>query len=349
MAEPVRGTMILSLDLELSWGRFTTVPVEVLGAESLAERQQIKRFLALLDQYEIPTTWAIVGHLMLESCVRDGTGHAHSETLPHAQYSWYPRDWYSCDPCSNVSVAPGWYGPDIVQWIRAAKVRHEIASHSFSHIVFGDSECSASTAEADIHAAVEAASAKGITLNSFVFPRNRVGHLETLRRLGISAYRGEGGPVVGKGYGLILKPVNLLRQVLARPMKPVRPEEVLPGLWNIPGNHFFMPRKGIRKLLPREGQALRAKRSIDKAVRTGQLYHMWFHPFDLLSDSDAMFSGLEAVFTHARLLREKGLLDILTMEDYAWHLHRKKYGVRAELKGAIGSPSSRESSYEGAV
>lgn len=76
---------------------------------------------------------------------------------------------------------------------------------------------------------------------------------------------------------------------------------------------------------------------------------MWFHPFDLLSDSDAMFSGLEAVFTHARLLREKGLLDILTMEDYAWHLHRKKYGVRAELKGAIGSPSSRESSYEGAV
>ena len=66
MAESIRGTMVLSLDLELSWGRFDAVPVEVLGAESLAERQQIKRFLALLDRYEMPATWAMVGHLMLD-------------------------------------------------------------------------------------------------------------------------------------------------------------------------------------------------------------------------------------------------------------------------------------------
>jgi hypothetical protein len=114
-------------------------------------------------------------------------------------------------------------------------------------------------------------------------------------------------------------------------MEPVRPEEILPGLWNIPGNHFFLPRKGIRKILPRGGQALRAKRCIDKAVRTGQLYHMWFHPFDLLTDSNAMFSGLETVFDHARCLREKGLLDILTMADYARSLERETYGVPPEL------------------
>jgi hypothetical protein len=197
--------------------------------------------------------------------------------------------------------------------------------------VFGDPECSASTAEADIKAAVEAAASRGITLNSFVFPRNRVGHLETLKRLGISAYRGE-APAVGEGYAVVLKPVNLLRQVLALPMEPVRPEETLPGLWNIPGNHFFLPRKGIRKILPRGGQALRAKRCIDKAVRTGRLYHMWFHPFDLLTDSDAMFAGLETVFVHARRLREEGLLDILTMEDYARCLEREKYGAPPELK-----------------
>lgn len=347
MAESTRGTMVLSLDLELSWGRFDKIPVEVLGAESLAERQQIKRFLALLDQYEIPATWAVVGHLMLDGCVRDDAGHAHTETLPHARYSWYPRDWYSCDPCTNVSVAPGWYGPDILEWIRAARVHHEIGSHSFAHIIFGDPECSVSMAEADIEAAVEAAACKGITLNSFVFPRNRVGHLETLRRLGLSAYRGEGAPVVGKGYGLVLKPVNFLRQVLALPMEPVRPEEVLPGLWNIPGNHFFMPRKGIRKILPRAGQALRAKRSIDEVVRTGQLYHMWFHPFDLLTDSDAMFSGLETVFAHARQLREKGLLDVLTMEDYARCLDREKSSVSSEPRRSTRSSSDRKSLHKG--
>ncbi len=331
-AQSTRGTMVLSLDLELSWGRFDKTPVEVLSAESLAERQQIKRFLALLDQYEIPATWAMVGHLMLKHCVRDGTGHVHTETMPHARYSWYPREWYSYDPCTNVSLAPGWYGPDIVEWIRAARVHHEIGSHSFAHIVFGDPECSVSTAEADIKAAIEVAACNGITLNSFVFPRNRIGHLETLRRLGILAYRGEDAPVIGKGYGLLLRPVNFLRQVLAIPMEPVQPEEVLPGLWNIPGNHFFLPRKGIRRILPRGGQALRAKRCIDKAVRLGQLYHMWFHPFDLLTDSDAMFSGLETVFSYARGLRKEGLLDILTMEDYARRLTREKYGVPSEVR-----------------
>lgn len=329
MAESTRGTMVLSLDLELSWGRFDKIPVEVLGAESLAERRAIKRFLALLDQYEMPATWAMVGHLMLDGCARDCNGHAHAETMPHAQYSWYPRDWYSCDPCTNVSLAPGWYGPDILEWIRAAKVRHEIGSHSFAHILFGDPECSVSSAEADIKAAMEAAASKGITLNSFVFPRNRVGHLETLKRLGLSAYRGD-APAVGKVYGLALKPLNLLRQVLALPMEPVRPEETLPGLWNIPESHFFLARKGIRKILPRGSQALRAKRSIDMAVRTGRLYHMWFHPFDLLTDSDAMFSGLETVFAHARRLREKGLLDVLTMGDYARRLDRETYGVPPE-------------------
>jgi len=331
MAGSTSGTMVLSIDLELSWGRFDTIPVEALSAESLAERQQIKRFLALLDQYEIPATWAMVGHLMLDGCVRDHHGRAHAETMPHAQYSWYPRDWYSCDPCTDGSLAPGWYGLDILEWIRSTRVRHEIGSHSFAHIVFGDPECSVSAAEADIKAAVEAAASKGITLNSFVFPRNQVGHLETLKRLGISAYRGA-APAVGKGYGLVLKPVNLLRQVLAFAMEPVRPEETLPGLWNIPENHFFLPRKGIRKILPRGGQALRAKRCIDKAVRTGRLYHMWFHPFDLLTDSDAMFAGLETVFGHARRLREKGLLNILTMEDYARCLEREKYGPPPELK-----------------
>jgi peptidoglycan/xylan/chitin deacetylase (PgdA/CDA1 family) len=336
--------MVLSLDLELSWGRFDAVPVEVLGAESLAERQQIKRFLALLDQYEMPATWAMVGHLMLDRCARDRKGYAHSEAMPHARYSWYPHDWYSCDPCTDASLDPGWYGPDILEWIRAARVRHEIGSHSFAHILFGDPECSVSAAEADLKAAVEAAASKGITLNSFVFPRNQVGHLETLRRLGISAYRGADAPAVGKGYGLVLKPVNLLRQILAIPMEPVRPEEILPGLWNIPGNHFFLPRKGVRKILPRGSQALRAKRCIDKAVRTGRLYHMWFHPFDLLTDSDAMFSGLESVFAHARRLREKGLLDVLTMGDYAHRLDREKNGVPPEPGQSTGSSPDMESS-----
>ena len=327
MNKQTRGTMVLSLDLELSWGRFYRLPIDFLTAESIEERTHIKRFLALLDHYEIPATWAMVGHLMLDGCARDHNGNAHSDVMPHARYSWFPHDWYSYDPCTRASHAPGWYAPDILEWIRGTRIRHEIGSHSFSHIDFGDPECSSSVAEADLKAAVDTAARRGIALKSFIFPRNHIGHLELLRKSGISAFRGLDAPPVSKGYGIFIKPFNLMTQLLCLPMKPVRAEEVLPGLWNIPGNHFFLPRSGIRKILPRGGQALRAKRCIDKAVKSGGIYHMWFHPFDLNTDTEAMFLGLEDTFAYARRMREKGLLDILTMGEYAESLEKEKLTV----------------------
>lgn len=324
MATRTRGTMVFSLDFELSWGRFDKRPIKVLDAESFGTRQHIKRLLTLLDRYEIPATWATVGHLMLDGCARDRNGQAHADVSPHACYSWFPPDWYYFDPCTSASSAPGWYAPDVLEWIRGARVRHEIGSHSFAHIIYGDPECTPAAARADLKAAVDAAAHKGITLRSFVFPRNRVGHLEVLRASGITAFRGVNPHEVGPVHGLFLKPVNLLAQVLGVPMKPVQPEEVLPGLWNIPANHFFLPRAGLRQFLPRGGQALRATRCLDRAVKTGGLYHMWFHPFNLNTDTAAMFSGLEKVFAHAHRLREAGVLDIFTMGEYAQRLAKEK-------------------------
>ena len=83
-----------------------------------------------------------------------------------------------------------------------------------------------------------------------------------------------------------------------------------------------MPRTGVRKILPRDCQAIRAIRSIDLAVKSGELYHVWIHPFDLCTDTAAMFDGLENVFAHAFRLREAGLLDVLTMGEYAQRLQK---------------------------
>lgn len=324
MAKDTCGTMVLSLDLELAWGRFDKLPVSTLETQSAEERKQIKRLLALLDSYEIPATWAVVGHLMLDSCSRDRDGQAHSDVSPHARYSWFPVDWYCFDPCTNAPSAPGWYAPDIVEWIRRARVRHEVGSHSFGHIYYGDPECTPPVALADLKAALEAATRKGITLRSFVFPRNQVGHLEVLKSSGLRAYRGAEPPLIHFGKGALKKVVHFLDQLFALHPRPVRAEEVLPGLWNIPGNHFFMARDGIRKYIPIASRVLKGKRGIDRAVKTGQLYHLWFHPFNLNFDSDMMLSGLEEIFSYARRMREKGLLDILTMDEYARRLEEQK-------------------------
>jgi hypothetical protein len=320
-----RGTMILSLDFELSWGWFDLLPIETLEAQSLVEREQIKRLLVLLDHYNIPATWATVGHLMLDHCARDrGDGQAHADVFPHARYSWFPHDWYHFDPCTDARSAPGWYAPDIVEWIRLARVRHEIGSHSFGHIYYGDPECTPSMAQADLKAACEAACRQGIALKSFVFPRNQVGHLDVLKSFGLRSYRGEEPPLVRTGSPVLQKIVHFLDQLLALRPREVRAEETLPGLWNLPGNHLFMARHGLRKIIPMASRVLKGKRGIDLAVSSGELYHLWFHPFNLNADSDAMLWGLEQIFSYAHRMREQGLLDILTMDDYAQRLEREK-------------------------
>ena len=335
--------MVLSLDLELSWGWCDKLPIGKIEAQSIEERKQVKRLLALLDHYDIPATWAMVGHLMLESCVRDRNGRAHSDLYPQPNYSWFPNNWYYFDPCTNASSAPGWYAPDVVGWIQRARARHEIGSHSFGHIYYGDPECSSPIAEADLRAALEAAAQKGIALKSFVFPRNQVGHLEVLKHSGLRAYRGAEPPFIYSSNGALMKAIHFLDQLFALRPRPVRAEETLPGLWNVPGNHSYIPRYGLRKVIPMASRVLKGKRGIDQAVRTGGLYHLWFHPFNLNVDSYAMLSGLDEIFSHANSMREKGLLDILTMGEYAERLEKEKRRVLRFQRGenSVGTDELR--------
>lgn len=94
----------------------------------------------------------------------------------------------------------------------------------------------------------------------------------------------------------------------------------MPGLWNIPGNHFYMARNGIRKLIPIASRVWKGKQGIRQAVKTGGVYHLWFHPFNLNADADAMLSGLERLFAYADRLRAQGVLEIATMDEYAARL-----------------------------
>lgn len=56
---------------------------------------------------------------------------------------------------------------------------------------------------------------------------------------------------------------------------------------------------------------------MNKAARTGEIFHLWFHPFNFARDPDALLGELDAVLERAATLRGQGKLDILTMADVA--------------------------------
>ena len=156
----------------------------------------IDRLLELLAEFEVPATWAIVGHLFLASCSPVGA-RKHPEIV-RPKHSWVTGDWFDHDPGGDESTAPLFFGRSLIQKIRNCRVAQEIGSHSFSHVIFGDPGCYHSTAESELRESVRAVRELGIELRSFIFPRNSVGHLNIFPATVSLASE----PILGRSRGL---------------------------------------------------------------------------------------------------------------------------------------------------
>ena len=317
----MRPTLILSLDQEFIWGSFDFTGPSAFVADHPDPRGTVRELIALLEEYEIPATWAMVGHLFLASCERGQDGRAHPE-IARPRYDWYARDWFDADPCTNRARDPLWYGDDVLDLVQGTRTRQEIACHSFSHLVYGDRGCFKEAAAADLRACVAVAEKRGIKLRSFVFPRNREGHHDLLREHGFIAFRGEEPTWWRDLPGAAKRAGHLFDQAAARRPPVVEPAEKLPGLWNLPGSLLLLHRHGVRRYIPFAVRQRRISLGLTEAVRQRRLFHLWFHPHNLSFDRAGLFAVLRSGFREAARLRDRGLLDIRTMGDFAEELGR---------------------------
>jgi peptidoglycan/xylan/chitin deacetylase (PgdA/CDA1 family) len=307
-----RGVFTISLDFELIWG---TLDRGVDTFREACERERsvvVDELLALLAEFEISATWCTLGHLFLDRCgPRDGRKHPEIEP---------PRlegvgDWFEHDPGGTEESDPIFYGRSLVDRILACPVPQEIGSHSFSHPLFGDPGCSRETADTELAECVRLAAERGLELRSFAFPRNRVGHLDVLREHGFTMYRGPDPTwYEGDRWPRPIKRLGHLADVvLARRPPVVLPEEVLPGLWNLPGSMIYFPMHGPRRHLPLSRRVARALKGLDAAVERRRVFHLWFHPTNLAFETEQMFDGLRRIFDRAAALRGEGRLAIKPM------------------------------------
>ena len=313
-----RGAFVLSLDFELIWGTMDTRGPEGFRAACERERSQVfEPFLALLEEFEIPATWCVLGHLMLDSCAPvDGVKHPEIVRPTHA---WQEGDWFAHDPCSDEERAPIFYGRSLVERLIEARVPQEIGCHGFSHVIFGDPGCSRETAVSEVRACVEAAAELGISPRSFAFPRNSVGHLDVLREQGFTCFRGPEPVWYARGGGArrMLERGGHLADVIAARRPPVVLPERTHGLIDIPGSMMFFPSNGARRHIPVSRRVRRALKGIDAAAHERRIMHLWFHPTNLADETDTMLAGLETVFAEVARRRERGELEVLPMRGVA--------------------------------
>ena len=254
----------------------------------LKERENVPTLLDLFDKYQIPATWATVGHLFLNECSRNEQGIAHPE-IPRPAYFENPNwlfnagDWYDYDPGTNVVEDPSWYAPDLIKQIISANAGHEIGCHTFSHLDFTYKNCSKIMAVAELKTCRTLANNKGISLRSFVFPGGTFGNYESLKEKGFICYR---KPMKNHidlpykdSYGLIAIPSSL-------------------GLDKDPygwSKDFHL--KIIRKFL-------------EKTMKYKLVCHFWFHPS---MNNWYLDNVMPEIVKMVGEFRDKGKLRVLTM------------------------------------
>jgi peptidoglycan/xylan/chitin deacetylase (PgdA/CDA1 family) len=321
-----RGAFVVSIDTEMAWGmahRPDGVAEAVRRGDYDDERRLIDQALEVFQRHSIAATWAVVGHLFLDKCepgagTRVGTEPGAHPDLARPAYTWLDdRDWFAIDPCSTLDDAPAFYGRDIVERIRACPVTQELACHGFSHVMIGDEGCEADVFDSELAASASAAGEVGVTLRSFVFPRNSIGHLDRLSAHGYVAYRGgRSRPAFAGRPPWARRALRVADTVRPLAGSAARPAQDPSGVWNVPQTYLFAPATQ-RPRVPVAAWVRRPIARLRQAARHRSLFHMWFHPYNLTAAPERAIDALDRICAAADRLRDADRLDVVTMGQLA--------------------------------
>ena len=304
----VQASVTISADFELSWACRGWRSAEQTRLKAARERCNVSYLVPLLEEYDIPVTWATVGHLFLERCERGTDGRAHPQmprpimATRRAMARW-TGDWYAHDPCTDYRLDPLWYCPDLIRLILGSRVPHEIASHSFSHISFLAQNSTPDLVEQEIAQCQAAMSPFGLSPRSLVYPYNDMGHhyAPLLARLGLTCVRHR-DPVIRLSY----------------------PERLACGIYKL------YESMNLRR--PKYYSYIdKVRIFLDEAMERHAAYHIWFHP----SDSTELFQHEFCAIVQEIAARQRaGHLWVATMADVASYCEARE---RTELEVRRGA------------
>jgi len=173
----------LTVDFELGWSvarRGDGSNRAEAPERARRARQNLGALLDLCDRFEIPLTFAVVGHLALDAC-------DHPEPPAYAP-SWNGGDWYDADPLRGAAGGDR-CAADAVAEILARPAGHELGAHTFTHVDLADPETPREVARYELQQSRAALRRHEPALRTHVFPKNHVAHLDLVREAGFSIYR----------------------------------------------------------------------------------------------------------------------------------------------------------------
>lgn len=302
------GLFVVSLDLELMWGMRDHATTHDYGHRILGERQAVPAMLDLFEQAGIHATWATVGFLLCDG--RD-------ELLARAPEE---RPTYADPKLSNyayldeVGVSeradPYYFAPSMVRRILECP-HQEIATHSYSHYYCLEPGQTEAQFSADLRTAIAQLRDWNLDCRSIVFPRNQYDerHLALCAAEGLTVFRGTETnwmyqPGNGAAQSLLRRAARLtdtyypLSGTNAFQLQRSKP------LVNVPSSRFLRPYKPNLKLLENT-RFRRIRHAMAEAARSGQTFHLWWHPHNFGADIAENMAFLRRIIDTYRELADR--------------------------------------------
>jgi hypothetical protein len=310
-------TVVISLDLELTWGAFDLCfDEELLKTSRWTHDVGAPSLLAHLTRNGISASWAMVG-AMMHGSLPDVSG------LPEVRYRHFSKPWFSYVPKEgDETTHPEWFGASLVEMIRSARPEQEIGFHSFSHVPFGWPGMTRERAIAEYHYCAVIARELGIPKTSFVFPRNSVAYLPELREAGFACFRDADKLPVRFASSKLTSIGMIFADFVGLSPHLVEPS-FREGMVSIPGSLMVRYESGWRKYIPDSSRLRRLRKGLERVRRNGGVFHVWFHPENLYAEWPRLENVVVRFLEEAGALVHNGDLRCLTMGQLAREFQRE--------------------------
>lgn len=285
---PNAGGLVFSFDFELGWGSIENGQWFRREKDGVFTRcrELVPKLIRLLDDLEIPSTWAVVGAMV------DNNPSRSLDHLP-ANYK------LMVDAALKHAHNSTFDGIDLFEQVKSSKYA-TISCHTYSHTRFNLDGVNKSFVEQDTSLFTEIV---GADCNQayFVFPQNIEGHHKTIASYGFDTAR-------RTEYDSKIQAYNTFRRYL-NPSK-VSESSVHPsGMKMKRGNIFFSQGTGYVKSRAWKTIYNHALSNIKNLQRNQGEFHIWNHPFNFAEQTELM-TDFEKLISLAAKLRDANELRI---------------------------------------
>ena len=314
----MKGTFMVSLDLELFWGMLEVHTLESYQDNILGGKKAIPKLLQLFDKYGIHATLAAVGFLFARN---------YEELAPFLPRLRPTYENPEMDPYARLTrigqeedTAPCFYSSGLLDQI-AGTPGQEIGSHTFCHYYCRVQGQTLDQFEADLRAARAIGADRGYDVTSVILPRNQSEpeYAEVMSRCGFTAFRDEENDWIHKYFRkrknqIPYRLFHLLDMYLPLTGQCAYPPRFENGIWYLVGSRIWRPI--FRPLEFLEGlKVRRIKREMLYAAKHGLIYHLWWHPHNMGVRTEENLAQLEDIFQYYLQLKEKYGMTCLNMRE----------------------------------